>query len=82
MVFSPRLFSALVSAGFSRVTLLLDVPDRWIIHNPECMELLLGLNPPCWMTRVMFPGSGVNRMRLSYTIENTSTATQADNNNT
>lgn len=46
MVFSPRLFSALVSAGFSRVTLLLDVPDRWIIHNPECMELLLGLNPP------------------------------------
>lgn len=44
-----------------------SISDRWIIHNPECVELLLAPNPPCWMTQVMFPGSGVNRMLLSYT---------------
>lgn len=48
-----------------------SISDRWIIHNPECVELLLAPNPPCWMTQVMFPGSGVNRMLLSYTTKKT-----------
>lgn len=68
-------------AGVIEVTLLLavkehpcSISDRWIIHNPECMELL-GLNPPAGSPGFRSPRSGVNRLHLCYTTLNTSSTT-------
>lgn len=49
------------------------ISGRWIIHNPECMMLLLALNPLYWMSQVVFPGSGVKRLHLFHASLNTST---------
>lgn len=49
------------------------ISDRWIIHNPECMMLLLALNPLYWMSHVLFPGSRVKRLHLFHASLNTST---------
>lgn len=49
------------------------ISDRWIIHNPECMMLLLALNPLYWMSHVVFPRSRVKRLHLFHISLNTST---------
>lgn len=50
----------------------LSISGRWIIHNPESVELLPPPNPFYQMTRVMFLMLGVNWMLRSYTTGNPS----------